>query len=73
MKSGKPRGTRTQAAIKLTSNQAAYDEIQNILAALPNEEARKLVLLALLIKRCKKCFDYDPQEQFRCCYDSREG
>lgn len=58
--------------LKLT-NQAAYDEIQKILAALPDEDARKNVLFALLVNRCKQCLDYDPQGSFWCCYDSRGG
>ena len=53
------------------TNQAAHDEIQKILAMLPDEDARKLVLLALLTNRCRKCLDYDPQGSFWCCYDSR--
>lgn len=56
--------------MKLT-NQAAYDEIQKILATLTDEEDRKLVLMALLTKRCRKCLDYDESESFWCCYDSR--
>lgn len=56
--------------VQLT-NQEAYDEIQNILAALPDEEAKKTVLFALLTNRCKKCLDYNPSGQFWCCYDSR--
>jgi hypothetical protein len=55
------------------TNQAAYDEIQKILAMLPDEDGRKVVLFALLVKRCRKCFDYDPQENFWCCYGSRGG
>jgi len=35
------------------TNQAAYDEIQMILKALPDEDA-------LLTNRCRKCLDYDP-------------
>lgn len=54
-------------------NQAAHDEIQKILAALPNEDARKLVLSALLTKRCRRCLDYDESGSFWCCYDSRGG
>jgi len=57
-------------ALKVT-NQAAYDEIQKILATLPDEEARKTVLFALLINRCRKCLDYDSSGSFWCCYDSR--
>jgi len=55
------------------TNQGAYDEIQKILASLPDEEGRKDVLFALLVNRCKKCLDYDPQGSFWCCYDSRGG
>lgn len=55
------------------TNQTAYDEIQKILQALPDEEARTTVLFALLTNRCRKCLDYDPQGQFWCCYDSRGG
>ena len=47
------RGTRT-------TNQAAYDEIQRILASLPDEGARQVVLNALLVNRCRACLDYDP-------------
>ena len=57
----------------MLTNQAAYDEIMKILASLPDEEARTTVLFALLNKRCRKCFEYDPNEQFWCCYDSRGG
>ena len=59
------RGKRT--------NQDAYDEIQKIFASLPDEDARKVVLLALLTKRCRKCLAYDPNEQFWCCYNLRGG
>jgi hypothetical protein len=53
------------------TNQDAYDEIQKILAALPDEDARQLVLTAVLTNRCRKCLDYDPSGSFWCCYDSR--
>jgi hypothetical protein len=49
------------------TNQDAYDEIEKILTALPTEDARQVVLLALLTGRCRKCFAYDPSELFRCC------
>ena len=52
-------------------NQDAYDEIQKILVELPDENARQVVLFALLTKRCRKCFAYDPSEQFECCNNSR--
>jgi hypothetical protein len=55
------------------TNQAAYDEIQKILAALPDEEARKGMLFLLLIDRCRKCLAYDPSGSFWCCDDSRGG
>lgn len=55
------------------TNQSAFDEIQKILAALPDEDARKLVLIALLTNRCRKCLDYDESGSFWCCYDSRGG
>jgi hypothetical protein len=52
-------------------NQTAYDEIQRILEALPDEVSQKAVLSALLTNRCRQCLDHDPQGQFWCCYDSR--
>jgi len=55
---------------KLT-NQAAYDEIQKIMAMLPDEEARKFILWVLLTNRCRKCLDYDSSGNFWCCYDLR--
>ena len=55
------------------TNQAAYDEIQKILSSLSDDEARKLVLSALLTNRCRKCLDYDESGSFWCCYDSRGG
>ena len=54
---------------KLT-NQAAYDEIQKIMAMLPDEEAREFILFVLLTDRCRACLKYDPKGLFRCCYDS---
>lgn len=53
------------------THQAAIDEIQKILAALPDDEACKIVLSALLTHRCRKCLDYDESGSFWCCYDSR--
>ncbi|HSX23361.1 MAG TPA: hypothetical protein VLE97_11360 [Gaiellaceae bacterium] len=58
--------------VQLT-NQAAYDEVCAILALLPDDGAREMVLFALMVKRCKKCFRYDAQEQFSCCRESRGG
>ena len=55
------------------TNQGAHDEIQKILAMLPDEDARKTVLFAVLVNRCKKCLDYDPHGSFWCCYDTRGG
>ena len=51
------------------TNRAAYDEMKRILDALPDENARTLVLMALLTNRCRKCLDYDSSGW--CCYDSR--
>jgi hypothetical protein len=55
------------------TNQHAYNEIQRILGPLPDEEARKFVIWAVLTKRCKECFAYDPSEQFECCQNARGG
>lgn len=52
------------------TNQAAYDEIQRVLAKL-DEDAKTTVLFALLVNRCRKCLVYDPTGSFWCCYDSR--
>jgi hypothetical protein len=54
--------------IQLT-RQTAYDEIQKILAMLPDEAAKQLVLFALLVDRCRKCLAYDPTGLFGCCPD----
>jgi hypothetical protein len=54
--------------VQLT-NQAAYDEIQHVLAALPDEAAREMVLFALVVRRCRQCFRHDPEERFLCCSD----
>lgn len=58
------------------THQAAFDEIQRVLAGLPDEAARKDVLEALLVDRCRQCLDYDPNATRTgrwCCYDSRGG
>jgi hypothetical protein len=47
--------------------------IRVLLAALPDDAARALVLERVLENRCRKCLDYDPSGQFWCCYDSRGG
>lgn len=62
----------SESRVQLT-NQAAYDEIQKILADLPDEEAKKTVLFALLTNRCRRCLDYNPSGQFWCCYESKGG
>lgn len=54
-----------------STNQATYDEMKRLLDALPDENARTLVLMALLTNRCRTCLDYDPSGSFWCCYDSR--
>lgn len=58
--------------VKLT-NQATYVEMKRLLDALPDEDARGVVLMALLTNRCRKCLNYDPSEQFWCCYATRGG
>lgn len=50
----------SEPRVQLT-NQAAYDEIQKILALLPDEEATQTVLFALLTNRCRTCLVYDPR------------
>lgn len=59
----------------LLTNQAAHDEIQKILAMLPNEGSRKFVLWALLVNRCKTCLDYNcnPSDSCGSSYESRGG
>jgi hypothetical protein len=49
------------------TNQAAYDEIQQIMRMLPDEEAQKLILFTLLTDRCRTCLSRDPSGQFWCC------
>ena len=55
------------------TNQAAYDEVQKILAMLPDEDARKVVLWALTLDRCKTCMTYDPSGSCGCPYGPRGG
>jgi hypothetical protein len=50
---------------------AAIAVIRGILEQLPDEAARKVVLERVLENRCRKCFDYDADGQFWCCYESR--
>ena len=47
------------------------EEIQKILASLPDEAARISALSALLTNRCRTCLEYDPNGSFWCCYNSR--
>lgn len=61
-----PSHTRCCSPTTLT-NQAAYDEIQKIMALLPGEEARKFILFVLLTDRCRTCFKHDPSGEFWCC------
>lgn len=51
---------------------AATAKIQEILRALPDDEARKLTLMGAMKNYCPRCFDYNPRGgEFWCCYDSR--
>lgn len=52
-------------------HEQTIDAIRKLLEALPSEDERKAVLAAVMKNRCPRCFDYDPQGQFWCCYDSR--
>lgn len=55
------------------TNQDAYDEIQKILAMLPDEDARKFILFVLLTDRCRTCLERDPQHEPGCPSDARGG
>lgn len=55
------------------TNQAAYDEIQKILAMLPDEDARKFILCVLLTDRCRACLEHAPEHEPGCRYDARGG
>jgi hypothetical protein len=48
----------------------AVGRIQEALDLLPDEDSRKKTLATVMENRCPRCFDHDPQRQFRCCYDS---
>ena len=52
-------------------HEQTVDAIRKLLEALPSDVAVIEVLREVLVNRCPRCLEHDPNGQLWCCYDSR--